>query len=246
MKVLVIEDTKRHQESARETLSDHELTIVTSFDEAIEALDTQYDEARIEQLKAESGLAYGDDGYREMLSEVTSQCTLPLPWDVVLTDMMMPMSKANLAPSVHNHRELIPYGFIIALRAAEAGAKLVAVVTDVNHHMGAISAAMDNLSSPSYHGCPNRFTINGAKCAFVHTPFSRRIVEKDAKCSSCRGTGKCSYCQDTGREDSYPCTLCPESSGICRSCNGSGKKDKTETTDCKDWGRVLKDLTAKA
>ena len=72
------------------------------------------------------------------------------PYEVVLTDMMMPMSKKKLAPGIFNPGELVPYGFVVALKAALRGAKFVAMITDTNHHRGAMSAALDLLGRPEY------------------------------------------------------------------------------------------------
>lgn len=151
MKILVIEDKAIHQQSARETLQGHDVKIVTSFDAAMKELEVTYDETRPLNEKVEN----------------------PLPYEAVLTDMMMPMSRSTLSPESYKHGEQVPYGFAIALRAALRGAKFVAMVTDTNHHMGAMSAALDHLGDMYYQRSfkPN-FSINGATCMFVHTPFT--------------------------------------------------------------------------
>jgi CheY-like chemotaxis protein len=103
----------------------------------------------------------------------------PLAFEAVLVDMMMPMSEATLAPDVWVPDEQVPYGFILVLKAALRGARFVAMVTDTNHHEGAMSAALDHLG-PGYYPdnddqppfAPN-FVINGAKVMFVHAPFCR-------------------------------------------------------------------------
>lgn len=103
------------------------------------------------------------------------------PFEVVLTDMMMPMSKETLVPEAFKPDEQVPYGFIVALKASLCGAKFVAMITDSNHHKGAMSAALDYLG-PSYyewiHGAefggsyrPHVFEINGARVVFMHAPF---------------------------------------------------------------------------
>ena len=197
MKILVIEDKEIHQRSAEETLSDHEVTIVESFDEAM-----------------------------NLMKEMEA-----FPFEAVLTDMMMPMSDKTLGPGVYKHGEQVPYGFIIALRAALCGAKYVAMVTDANHHQGAMSAALDQLG-PMYYQWPHAseyedyrpkmFNINGAKVVFVHTPFIVR--QKDEVCEQCEAGVKMS--QDS-----------------CGRCDGTGHEG--EQTELKDWGKVLADLTKK-
>lgn len=150
MKILVVDDKVIHRESAAETLPNHELTIVSSFDEAM-----------------------------DLLFEIQDICKIPLQFEAVLTDMLMPMSRSTLAQGIYRHGELVSYGFIIALKAAMRGAKYVAMVTDVNHHYSAISAALDYLGSAYYSGREDVFYINGAKVKFVHAPFVK--PENDEK-----------------------------------------------------------------
>ena len=203
MKVLVIEDSDKHRQAARDTLEEHELTVLCTFDEAMEVL---------------------KDG--------------PVHCDVVLTDLMMPMSPTMLRPELYDPAVQVPYGFVIALKAALAGARHVAVVTDTNHHEGAISAALDYLGHAYYsEGFEPNFNINGAVCMFVHAPFITKTTT--ITCPSCQGSGRCRHCQD----ESGGCTHC-DGASTCGTCLGTGKYDDEEETDLKDWGQVLKDLTA--
>lgn len=219
MRILVIEDKEAHRKSAEETLAGHEITIVDSFDKAM-----------------------------DLLSKDST------PFEAVLTDMMMPMSRQTLAPGVFNPSEQVPYGFILALKATLCGAKFVAMVTDTNHHQGAMSAAIDHLGQAYYrNGFKPNFVVNGAKVMFVHTPFVEDVVPKG--CSSCGGTGKCTFCEGTGTTtqavaDKYPayqshvgqdCIQCRNNKGKCSSCKGTGDGTRHER---KDWGQVLRDLTA--
>jgi CheY-like chemotaxis protein len=200
MKILVVEDKEKHRKSAEETLAGHEVTIVGSFNEAMNLLKRKIDNENVKRLLLEAGHPtknpYYEDGakqkiYEEALFEAKEKSTIPFPFTVVLTDMMMPMSRETLAPGVYKPDELVPYGFIIALMAARAGAKFVAVVTDTNHHESAISAATDYLA-PSYYrwwhnlhaeeagDAPKTFNINDARVVYVHAPF---IDEKRANWS---------------------------------------------------------------
>ena len=174
MKILVIEDKAIHQESARETLIGHEVTVVPSYNEA-----------------------YGLLKWKKEFD-----------FDAVLTDMNMPMSERNLSSRIiFRPDEQVPYGFILALAAAYRGAKYVALVTDINHHYGAMSAALD-LLAPEYYDYRNkcmgdrekRFYINGARVIFVHAPFVVNIIKDQ------------------------PCDLCTENPGVCTYCQGSGKR----------------------
>lgn len=179
MKILVIEDKAQHQESARATLQGHDVTILTSFEEAVEALEETVDRKKVQQGMQDAGFAQLPEDkelrqkYWDLKDQLMNQAIAPFPYDVVLTDMMMPMSGLTLAPGYFKPSEQVPYGYVIALRAALRGAKYVAMVTDTNHHHGAMSAALDQLSSGYYtEGFKPNFLINGAKCMFVHAPFT--------------------------------------------------------------------------
>jgi CheY-like chemotaxis protein len=252
MRILVVEDKEMHRKSAEETLAGHEVTIVKSFDEAMKLLDMSPNYAEVRRLMAEAGFdkypskddtAEYREGYRKAQDEATLKATPVFAFDAVLTDMMMPMSKETLAPGVFDPSEQVPYGFVIALKAAAAGAKFVAVVTDTNHHQGAMSAALDHLGG--------KFVLNGAKAMFVHTPFVRKIT-KDAPCEWCStNPGVCGNCGGTGMNKNpnwqpRECHSCSHTDAVgkCTNCKGTGRYDKKTGTGAKDWGQVLADLTA--
>lgn len=232
MRILVIEDSVKHQDAARETMLDHELTIASTYDEAVELL-TEYGPEDRELIRRHS-LPKGE--------------TIPLPFDVVLIDMMMPMGgRETLAPGIYHPTDQVPYGFVLALRAAARGAKYVAMVTDTNHHQSAMSAALDLISGAYYReGCRPNFEINGAKVMFVHAPFLEDKVGQKPCTYYCQG-GTCTFCAGTGQRD-FPdgrseCKACPSAPGKCSNCVGTGQVDDIRY-DRKDWGRVLQDLTA--
>lgn len=182
MKILVIEDSARHQESARQTLVGHDVTIVGSFDEALGATAKYYD--------------YANKKCKAVLTKENG-------FDAVLIDLMMPVSNSpTLIREPYKPDDQAPYGMILALLAAERGAKYVAVVTDTNHHDSPMSNAFDQLGPSYYRGSRIiKYTINGAICTFVHTPF---IQVSDAgvrpgcemRCI-CKGDALCS--KDWGR-----------------------------------------------
>lgn len=253
MRVLVIEDKEMHRQSAKETLPGHEVTIIGSFDEAMNLMREKIDEEKVARLMAEAGLPPKPNqkwererwsAYWQTHSAAEKKSVMPFPFDAVLTDMMMPMSRKTLAPGIFEYSEQVPYGFIIALRAALFGAKYIAMLTDTNHHQGAMSAVLDHLGNASYHSMTPNFEINGTKAIFVHTPFVADIVGKE-ECYNCReNPGICSSCQGTGvNGDGEKCDRCSENVGKCPRCNGTGQKDKVEY-ERKDWGLVLKDLVA--
>ncbi len=229
MKILVIEDSAAHRQSAIQTLIGHDVTIVDSFDAAKELLQK----------------SCWKDG-----AEIENQM-----FDAVLTDMMMPMSKDGLAYGTYKPEEQVPYGLILALQAAYRGAKFVAMLTDTNHHNGAMSKALD-LLGPAYYDSSDgdsnvatkvkRFEINGAKVVFVHTPFTQ-TVEKGAVCSRCSSNpGVCANCNGTGMNKNpnwrpLECHSCSHTSdvGKCTNCKGTGRYDRAHKQPTKDWGRVL-------
>jgi CheY-like chemotaxis protein len=250
MKILVIEDKEMHRTAATETLAGHDLTIVASFDEAIEAMSTHVDYNELNRLCDEAVGKLPENptdaehtAWYEKSNEFEPQVTTKPNFEVVLTDMNMPMSRQTLARGVFK-REEVPYGFILALRAATIGAKYIAMVTDTNHHQGAISAALDHLGASYYSGNEKPFEINGAKVLFLHAPFVKDVV-KDAPCESCaENPGVCSWCNGTLTHKTYggKCDCAKRVAGKCYNCQGTTKYDK-KVSERKDWGRVLAHLT---
>jgi len=70
-------------------------------------------------------------------------------FEIVLTDLYMPMSSRTLSKSAFKMGEEVPYGLLLMLEAARSGATHVAVVTDLNHHSDHFSAAFDHFSRSS-------------------------------------------------------------------------------------------------
>lgn len=273
MRILVIEDKELHRKAAETTLSGHEVTIIKSFDEAMKLMEQEIDKENVQRLLAEAGFLTKPDSndrerwnaYLETRDEANAKSVIPFPFDVVMTDMMMPMSMRTLAPGIFNSGEQVPYGFIITLKATMCGAKFVAMVTDTNHHQGAMSAAIDHLSEAYYQdGFSPNFVVNGAKVMFVHAPFvgvpgttcpeckGKKQVEHD--CYTCNGSGKKLEwypLSSSGQITSYSKQR-PIEGTICEACRGTRKKTdnchscKGDGTDHngKDWGRVFADLIA--
>ncbi|MBI2889035.1 MAG: hypothetical protein HYY10_03890 [Candidatus Liptonbacteria bacterium] len=179
MKILVIEDKDKHRKAAQETLSAHELTVVSSFDEGIKALNRKVDYELRERLAKEVGLGdlpqTGTDAKKgawfKLRNELNERASQQPDFEVVLADMMMPMSREGAASSTYQRGVEVPYGFVLVLVAARMGAKYIAMVTDTNHHHSAMSASLDHLGSCYYKGDEEPFEINGAKCLFLHAPF---------------------------------------------------------------------------
>lgn len=251
MRILVIEDKVAHRRSAEETLCDHEVTIVTSFDKAMDLMKRQIDMGKVNRCLVEAGFSTAPDSedeerrssYWKIWEEAESESMIPLPFEVVLTDMMMPMSSRTLSEGF-DPGEQVPYGFIIALKATLLGAKFVALVTDTNHHKGAMSAALDHLGSAYYReGFKPNFLINGARVMFVHAPFVEDLVF-DVKCYKCDGGTVCGDCKiSLVDRRCHKCERGARKFEPCHVCKGEGKHD-TIVRERKDWGKVLVDLIA--
>ena len=172
LNVLVIEDSKRHQEAAVEQLEarGHKVTVASSLIEAeilLEGID-------LEELPSCWLDAFGDEYVKEdirrwQVPEFRERYPLAA-FDVVLTDMNLPASKGltGVHPKVLKEG-LVPLGFIFALRAAARGARYVAMVTDTNHHNSAMSAALDAFAGPDGDES-HTFNIDGARVMFRHAP----------------------------------------------------------------------------
>lgn len=137
LRILVIEDTPKHQASAKVGLAGHKLTVVTGYEEAM-------------KLLGES-----------MIDMQTCENTM---FDVVLTDLQMPMSSRTLGSEAFNLGQLVPYGIMLMIEAAHRAVTRVAVVTDMNHHADWLSAAFDHFSYP--------VKIDGAKVLMMHAPMN--------------------------------------------------------------------------
>lgn len=126
LRILVIEDTLKHQTSARIGLARHKLKVATGYEEAMKILGSE-------------------------------------KFDVVLTDLQMPMSSRTLGSDAFKLGQLVPYGIMLMIEAAHQGAMRVAVVTDLNHHADWLSAAFDHFRY--------LVQIDGAKVLMMHSPM---------------------------------------------------------------------------
>lgn len=209
MKVLVIDDSPRHQTSAIQTLAGHDVTVCFSHEEAEKFLYPKYDMEKLESLWKTT--RPGSEKY-ELAKK---QYALPY-WDVVLSDLLMPAgSMAQAGEGLKYVGQEMPVGWSLAFYAAKAGAKYIAVVTDMNHHNHPASAMLDVLNG-------HIFSIDGAKMLLTNRAHVVGITGTECTCTTCGGTGK-------QHNPSYPCCFCKD--GVDFSEKG------------KDWGKVLKQLT---
>lgn len=251
LSILVVEDKELHQTSAKETLKDHNVTIVSSFDEAVKQIQPQID---TERLRADidrrlTGVPFGQeraDRGRALYDELLPSYIIRPQFDVVLADLMMPMSKRSLTGDFYKPEEQVPYGFVTALLAAKHGVKHVAVVTDTNHHHGPMSAALDlfeehTLEGRTYH----RFTTNSSTCMYMHAMFLNDMT--DNPCKDCTDGG-CTLCNGSLKrtveyqEEEADCSCTDEEyyvTGKCIYCKGTAKEFVQVR---KDWGHALRVL----
>lgn len=164
VKILVFDDSPAHQKSAKALLKDHDLTVVGTYDEAERLLTVRIDEDAVAALVAEK-FGAGFDPWKDGVSEekkrafydfrgdARKKCVIHPDFDAVLTDLLVPASKKTLGDKGWKFvGQEMPLGTIIALRAMAAGVKLVAVVTDTNHHDHPASAALDHFPEVSAGG----------------------------------------------------------------------------------------------
>lgn len=152
MNILVFDDNAIHRQAAKLQLVDHHVTIVGTYDEAQGLLVPQTNYEMQERFFAEK---YGDnepykacDNRDERLAYYNGEChrraTKYPDFDVVLTDLLVPASRQAQGDKGQKFvGQEIPLGTTIALLALTAGVKMVAVVTDKNHHDHPASAAFD-------------------------------------------------------------------------------------------------------
>lgn len=155
MKILVIDDTQMHLDSALETLKGHEVVTCSSHDEACELLDPNYERNKRQQKVT-------DYVWKEHITWEAAYKMFPEPeqspyWDAVLCDLMMPAGSYAQGEKGRKYvGQEMPVGWSLALTAVTNGAKYVAVVTDLNHHHHPASAMLDSLNH-------HIFKIDGAK-----------------------------------------------------------------------------------
>lgn len=113
MKILVIDDSVANQESAKSQLAEHDLTVVSTYDDGLELV-------RDKDLKCHFDVVLAD-----LLMPASSR-------------QINPNGKG-----VHLIGQEMPVGIFLALSAATNGAKYVAVLTDSSHHAHPASACLD-------------------------------------------------------------------------------------------------------
>lgn len=166
MRILVIDDREINREAALAQLADHEVTVVSSYDEALNLISGSV--PRDDVLRALGRSRRGgnciDDEFRAKEEELRPKFN----FEIVLVDLMMPASDRTLGQGCEHRRgDPMPYGFPLMIKIAmEYPEKVnhIAIVSDVNHHNHAMSAALDPLGG--YYD--SRLKMNGIDCCFIH------------------------------------------------------------------------------
>lgn len=182
MRILVIDDNPLHQQSARQTLKDHDVTIATSYESAFRILTPLDDNDYVS--RGEKGECY----------------------DVVLTDLLMPASGMMLSEEAKEKYEGVeqPLGWALLLRAILNGARYGAVASNGCHHDHPAGYAMDTVGYAVYYGGPDwrlkpQFEINGAKVGFFNKVLL--VPVEGTVCDTCHNAGvACDYCKDSGMQ----------------------------------------------
>ena len=154
LKVLVFDDTEIHRQAAKLLLSEnYDLTVVGTFDEARKALVSSIDYDLQQNIfnQKYAGNPYTDcPEHEERMAYYKGYCceqaTYYPDFDIVLTDLLVPASRKSQGnKGMEFVGQEMPLGTTIALYALIAGIKMVAVVTDMNHHDHPASAALDSI-----------------------------------------------------------------------------------------------------
>lgn len=119
MRILIVEDKPHHLRTAHKFAeeSEHEVIIVSSYDEAEQAF----------------------IGVNRRAKE------FEMNFDVIMTDLLLPASKTGLGN--HNDYGEVPYGLSLALLAMRIGVKAIGVLTDGDHHSHPMIWALDPLGA---------------------------------------------------------------------------------------------------
>lgn len=213
MKVLVIDDTKAHLQAALQVLSGHDVTVVSTHEEAYKLLSVQYDEPKRQRLCDQ----YKAEGRQDYWGASYEGSRLPY-WDAVLCDLLMPAGPMAQGEGKKYVGQEMAVGWALALKAAQNGAKYVAVVTDMNHHNHPASAMLDPFNR-------HFFAIDGARVLMTNYVSLIGITDTECTCSKCGGTGKKK--ESDGSE--YECYW----------CHGSGTDFAVKG---KNWGEILNAL----
>jgi len=115
--VLVVEDTPIHQEAARAMLTDYNVTVVGTFDEASDLIT--------------GGSRYSPNRDNKRV------------FDAVLTDMFYSQGRGDCMADKSAASQEMPFGYAVAMMALKEGTPYVGILSDVSHHENPIGYTLD-------------------------------------------------------------------------------------------------------
>lgn len=161
-KILVVEDTAKHQDAARALLEGHDVTIVDYFEAACDAL-----------------------GGGESIESISRLAT---PYDVLLTDLFYTQGReARMTGDHAAASEQQPFGIFLAQIAARLGIPYIGVVTDMNHHQHPLAYAFDFFKDVDFerkiYGAVHPFTVDASRMMYFDIRNLKQVYafEHDGK-----------------------------------------------------------------
>ena len=143
LNILVVEDKPENIREAKLALAEHNLTIVSGFDQAITALNRPHMWSPGSKIK----------------------------FDVVLTDCMFPKGgMACMGPEgkdIVNRQGEMPYGPMVVFHAIQSEVPNIGLITQGCHHKDPFVFAFDHLSG--WKSDKVNVVITNRLCRFVHT-----------------------------------------------------------------------------
>lgn len=217
LNILVVDDSKNHRRAAESLLKNHNLTVVGSYDEGLEALTshTDYEKAKtfLPDLLGQSGLSRSFNPYQgeKDASEADKQkyhaaykkshelATTHPNFDIVLLDLMMPASRAAQgSKGIQFVGKEMPIGTFLILLALNAGVKNIGMVTDMSHHDHPASAALDPINRQVINiGETKIFATNNVGSRYFDTETGEILTYKFLQSEE----GKAKYPEVTGNSD---------------------------------------------
>ena len=167
MKILVIDDKQRNRDSAIKTLNGHEVTVVSSCDEARELINGKVPWKKVYAALGRSTNVGGINMDSEYMAK-ENELRPVFDFEVVLLDLMMPARGGMSCTVPYPGDEEVPFGFPLMIEIAWRKSNVVkhiAIVSDVNHHKHVMSASLDALGG---YDLGTNILINGVKCHFQH------------------------------------------------------------------------------
>lgn len=252
MKILIVEYRPRAHEAEKEMFAGHDVMVVGNFHEAMNRI----------RGPRPADFRWGDD----MVSEMLMRGDKTENFDVVCADFMLPERNGEWGDKGEEYQlsEVLPLGFVVAIRAAMCGAKIAivhchgrledAIVQNVGAHYSRYSRPAGKLvlyrnvgREPATEE-PPFIDILGCRVVFMKVP-AYYLKDGEDDCYNCRGTGVCSSCRGTGKFCGgaivvpTDCDCVKKVRGKCATCHGTGRVDTYRYL--KDWGKALQDLLAK-